>query len=133
MDDVILNKIGIIEHCLKRLHQEYKGHKHELDGNLTRQDAIVLNLLRICETSIDLGIRLLRLKKLGIPQGSRDVFALLEAAKMLPPEISRKMQLVVGFRNIAIHNYQPLDFTIVKSVLDANLAVFQDFVNALKK
>ena len=47
-DDVTLNKAASIERCLDRVRQEYAGHEDELATNFTRQDAIVLNLLRAC-------------------------------------------------------------------------------------
>jgi uncharacterized protein YutE (UPF0331/DUF86 family) len=133
MDDVLLNKIAIIENCLKRLREEYKGHEEELEGNFTKQDSIILNLQRACEAAIDLGTRLIRMKKLGLPQASREVFALLESAKILTPEISRSMQAMVGFRNIAIHDYQKINLKIVKSILDTHLIDFQIFIETIIK
>ena len=48
-DDVVLNKIAVIERCLLRIREEYLGHEMELAINFTRQDSIILNLLRACE------------------------------------------------------------------------------------
>ena len=45
-DDVILNKAGIIERCLQRIDDEYADDPSNLYENITRQDAIVLNLQR---------------------------------------------------------------------------------------
>jgi hypothetical protein len=53
VDDVLINKAAIIERCLKRIGDEYLGHESELDTNFTRQDAVILNLLRACAASID--------------------------------------------------------------------------------
>ena len=33
MDDVILNKYAIIERCLKRVEEEYRGNEHTLSTN----------------------------------------------------------------------------------------------------
>ena len=51
-DDVLLNKAAIIERCLKRIEDEYRGHENEIERNFTRQDSIVLNLLRACKRLI---------------------------------------------------------------------------------
>lgn len=133
MDDVILNKISIIENCLRRLQEEYKGHEDELEGNFTKQDSIILNLQRACEASIDLAARIIRIKKLGLPQTSREVFVLLENAHILSSETSRNLQAMVGFRNIAIHEYQKINLAIVKSILETNLFDFQDFIHSILK
>lgn len=66
-DDVLLKKVAIIERCLKRVEEEYRGHEQELVTNCTRQDAIVLNLLRASEPAIDLAMHLVRVKRLGLP------------------------------------------------------------------
>jgi uncharacterized protein YutE (UPF0331/DUF86 family) len=133
MDDVLLNKITIIENCLRRVREEYDGHEEEIKSNFTKQDSIILNLQRACEAAIDLAARLVRTKKLGVPQASRDVFTLLEAGHIISPELSRKMQGMVGFRNIAIHEYQKINLQIVTSILSSHLQDFEDFVNAVLK
>ena len=68
VDDVLLNKVAIIERCLERLEQEYRGHENELEDDLTRQDSIILNLQRCCEAAIDLAMHEVRVHRLGLPQ-----------------------------------------------------------------
>ena len=125
VDDVLLNKIAIIERCLKRIGEEYRGHEHELHGNSARQDSIVLNLLRACEASVDLAMHLVRTKKLGLPQESREAFTLLEQSGMLDAEPAARMRAMVGFHNIAVHDYQKLNIDVVKSILEKHLDDFR--------
>lgn len=105
-DDVVLNKVAIIERCLARIDEEYQGHEAELETNLTRQDSIVLNLQRACEAAIDLAMHTVRARRLGLPQDSREAFTLLNQAGLLDTALTKKMQSMVGFRNIAVHDYQ---------------------------
>jgi len=70
MDEVLLGKAAIIERCLRRIDEEYRGHEDELATNFTRQDSILLNLQRACEASIDAAMHLVRLHRLGIPTAS---------------------------------------------------------------
>ena len=130
-DDVLLNKGAIIERCLKRIGEEYQGHEHELETNLTRQDAIVLNLLRACEASIDAAMHIVRQRRLGLPQESRDAFRLLEEAGLLTKELSGEMQKMVGFRNVAVHDYRKLSLQVLRSILDSRLGDFRDFVRVV--
>lgn len=76
-DDVLLNKVEIIERCLRRIDEEYSGHESELDTDYTRQDSIILNLQRACEAAIDAAMHVVRLRRLGIPQDSREAFVML--------------------------------------------------------
>jgi hypothetical protein len=52
-DDVLLNKAAAIERAVRRVREEYAGDDSNLLSNETRQDAIILNLQRACEASID--------------------------------------------------------------------------------
>ena len=126
-DEVALNKVAVIERCLRRIGEEYEGHEHDLETNYTVQDAIVLNLLRASEAAIDLAMHATRVGKLGLPQESREAFVLLERAGWIEPVLSRRMQAMVGFRNVAVHDYQKLSLEIVKSILEGHLDDFRAF------
>ncbi|MDE2024779.1 MAG: DUF86 domain-containing protein [Gammaproteobacteria bacterium] len=130
-DDVILNKAASIERCLDRVRQEYAGHENELATNFTRQDAIVLNLLRACEAAIDLAMHVVRVHRLGIPQDSRDAFTMLEKAKLIDSETTAHLKAMVGFRNIAVHAYTALDIEILKAILENRLTDFRTFVRLM--
>ena len=74
MDDVLLNKMAIIERCLARVEEEYVGHEDDLATNYTQQDAIILNIQRACQACIDMGNRVLSLAKASTVQESREIF-----------------------------------------------------------
>ncbi|MEK3822128.1 DUF86 domain-containing protein [Cytobacillus sp. FSL W8-0315] len=128
--DVILNKISIIERCIKRIHEEYDKNPKNLE-NYTKQDSIILNLQRACEASIDLAMHIVAVKKLGLPQQSRDAFTLLEAEGILPPPLSDKMKAMVGFRNIAVHDYQEINLVILRKILDDHLVDFFEYTKTI--
>lgn len=127
VDDVLLNKVAIIERCLKRIDEEYRGHEQDFRVNFTRQDSIILNMLRVCEASIDLAMHLVRTRRLGLPQESREAFTLLEQAGLLSEALAARMRAMVGFRNIAVHDYQKLNLDIVESILQKHLSDFRGF------
>jgi len=124
MDDVLINKIATIERCLKRINEEYIGYEEELETNYTRQDSIILNLQRACEASIDVAMHVVRLRKLGVPQQSRDAFVMMFEASFLDEELAGRMQAMVGFRNIAVHTYRQLDIVILRVILNDRLDDF---------
>lgn len=129
-NDVILNKISIIERCIHRIHEEYDNNPDNLH-NYTKQDSIVLNLQRACEASIDLAMHVVAEKKLGLPQHSRDAFTLLEKEGIIPSSLSEKMKAMVGFRNIAVHDYQELNLAILQKILDGHLADFTEYTKTI--
>lgn len=129
-DDVLLNKGVIIRRCLDRVRAEYDHQPRNLE-DLTRQDAMVLNLQRACEASIDLAMHLVAQRHLGVPQTSRDAFVLLESAGILQPETARLMRAMVGFRNIAVPSYQELQLPILQSIIEAHLSDFELFISEI--
>lgn len=131
-DDVILNKLSVIKRCVQRIEEEYNGEPANLE-NYTKQDSIVLNLQRACEACIDVAMYLVSEKNLGLPQSSRDAFQLLQTDHLIPDDLAARMKAMVGFRNIAVHNYQSLDTSILQSVIDHHLSDFQTFSDAILK
>jgi uncharacterized protein YutE (UPF0331/DUF86 family) len=126
-DDVVLNKAAIIERCIARVREEYAGDDRNLTENITRQDSIILNLQRACEAAIDLAMHVVRRRRLGVPQETRDAFRLLQEAGMLPAPLADRLMRMVDFRNVAIHDYRRLDLDIVKTIVTAHLDDFLAF------
>ena len=129
-NDVVLNKISIIERCVKRVCQEYENNPENLK-NFTKQDSIILNLQRACEASIDLAMHIVAEKKLGLPQSSREAFTLLEKANIITPSLEQRMKAMVGFRNIAVHDYQEINLVILQKIVEEHLLDFTDYTKTI--
>lgn len=125
-DDVVLNKVATIERCLTRIRDEYRSDPERLEL-LTVEDSVVLNLQRACEASIDLAMRMVSGKRLGVPQSSHEAFTLLEQAGALDSDLARRLGRMVGFRNIAVHDYTKLSRPILIRILDDHLNDFVSF------
>jgi uncharacterized protein YutE (UPF0331/DUF86 family) len=131
VDDVVVNKVGMIERCLARVREEYGEDGAGIDLDQRRQDALVLNLLRACETAIDVAMHVVRVRALGVPESSRHAFVLLVEAGLLDRELGGDLQRKVGFRNIAVHRYQELDLGVVHAVVRDKLGRFEAFAAAM--
>lgn len=70
-------------------------------------------------------------KKLGLPQNSRDAFSLLEEDGIIPSSLSEKMKAMVGFRNIAVHDYQEINLVILQKILENHLVDFMQFTKTI--
>lgn len=131
VNDVLYNKIAIIEKCLMRIKLVYDQTPDNLN-DYTKQDSIVLNIQRAIEATIDIAMHIISSKKLGIPQNSRDAFELLNSNNIIDDDILRKLKAMIGFRNIAVHNYQELNIDILQKVIEYHLEDFKEFVNQIK-
>ena len=129
MADVVFNKIETIQRCLKRVNEEYRGFEEEFYSNYTKQDSIILNLERASQATIDIAAHIIKSRNLGIPKSSRDMFVLLQRSGYISEDISKKMQNMIGFRNIAVHDYQNLNLEIVVAIIKHHLKDFEQFIN----
>jgi uncharacterized protein YutE (UPF0331/DUF86 family) len=128
MPDVVLNKIQTIERCLMRIREEYVGFEDTFEENHTKQDSVILNLERASQASIDIATHIVKAKKLGLPNTSRELFDMLLEANIISKDVCKQMQGMVGFRNIAVHDYQNLNIEIVVAIVEKHLGDFEEYV-----
>lgn len=113
--NVSLNKAAIIERCIRRMREEYTA--DSTLENLTHQDALILNIERACQASIDLAMHIVASEHLGVPQSSAEAFELLQQAGKLDKALASRLAGMTGFRNIAIHQYQNIDPSIIHYIM----------------
>jgi len=130
--DIILNKIEIVERCVNRINEVYNNEPENLN-DYTKQDSIILNIQRACEASIDLAMHVVSEKRLGIPQNSRDSFEALKENNIIDDELNKKMKAMVGFRNIAVHDYRAINLKIIQVIIEKHLKDFEEYIYQINK
>jgi uncharacterized protein YutE (UPF0331/DUF86 family) len=120
-DDILLNKAAIIERCLRRISEEHDACPQL--NNYTHLDAMILNLERACQATIDMAMHIVARRRLGIPQGSADAFTLLCRGGVIDQDLSTRLIGMVGFRNVAVHEYQGLDLVRVHKDIGQPLVI----------
>jgi uncharacterized protein YutE (UPF0331/DUF86 family) len=130
-DDVLINKAATIERCVARACEEYARDPATFATDFTRQDAAVLNVQRACEAALDMGQHLIRRERLGVPQSARDVFGLLAQGGWIDTTLADSLKRMVGFRNIAVHDYQALQLPITVSIITRHLDEFLQYSQAM--
>ncbi len=130
-DNVLINKAAVIERCVARAKEEYEFNPNGFTEDYTRQDAAILNIQRACKAALDMGLHLIRRERLGAPQSSRNVFDLLCQAKWIEPDLADNLKRMVGFRNIAVHDYQKLNLPIVIEIIQKHLDEFLNYSQKL--
>lgn len=121
MDQVLIEKAQSIERCLAQVFTYYRGYEEKFATDHLRQDAIILNLQRACQQAISLANRMAKLRRLRIPKESAEIFPVLAHAGLVPPDLAGRLVAMVGFRNIAIHEYQELDLAKVRAIIEHRL------------
>ena len=128
--DIVLAKSNAIQGCLKRIKDVTKLKPETLD-DLNSQDIFILNLQRAVQSAIDLATHIIASEGLGVSDTIKGNFELLENAGIIGKRLSKKMQSMVGFRNIAIHAYQSINVEILKTILVKHLKDLEDFYSRI--
>ncbi len=129
-DDVVVQKITSIDRCLASVRRYVAGDLGRLADPMVL-DAVVLNLQRACELAIDAACREVSRRGLGVPADSGDAFTILERDAVLSTTVAERMRRMVGFRNIAVHEYRKLDPAIVRTIVEHRLGDFEDLCREL--
>jgi uncharacterized protein YutE (UPF0331/DUF86 family) len=129
-NDVVLRKVGNIQRCLKRI-RDVTGLRPESLDNLDAQDVFVLNLQRAVQSALDLAAHVIASEGLGLPSSLKENFSLLQKAGIISADLSERLQRMVSFRNIAIHEYENIDVDVLKSILKHHLPDVEAYYAAI--
>lgn len=58
-------------------------------------------------------------------------FDVLSGLGIMTPELALRMKNAVGFRNIAVHNYEAINWQIVHAIATHHLSDFKDFARSI--
>lgn len=130
--DIVLGKVNNIQRCLRRIRTVTNLDPHALDS-LDAQDIFVLNLQRAIQSTIDLAAHIIASEGMGLPATMKEHFLMLQRAGIISEFLANKMISMVGFRNIAIHDYEAIDPAILKSILTSHLPDLEEFYTSILK
>jgi len=132
MNDIVMNKKESIERCIKQIRNYYHLPPNgAFEEDYLRQDAIAMNLQRACEQCIDLANHTIRVRKLGLPKESRDSFRLLATNHIIPQDLAARLEGMIGFRNVLVHEYQRMDIKLMVDVIENRLEDLLLFVDSV--
>ncbi len=121
IDAVLLRKAQTIERCVARARQEYAAAGAQFATDFTRQDAAILNIQRACEASLDMAQRVNAAQGWGIADSSKGLFLILSQHTVIDAVLAQSLSHMVGFRNIAVHDYEVLNIAIVERIITRQL------------
>lgn len=126
MNDVVLAKLGSIDRCLRRIRDVTLGDPTRV-LEIDVQDIVVLNLQRAIQAAIDLAAHLISQQQWGLPDSLKAHFAILQREGVIDPVLSRRLEAMVGFRNIAVHDYEVIDVAVLERIVADRLPDLEAF------
>jgi uncharacterized protein YutE (UPF0331/DUF86 family) len=129
--DVIEQKIESLRRCVERVHQKCPATADALASDVDAQDILTLNLTRAVQLCVDIGAHLIAVTDNPAPDTMGQTFDVLAELAVIPHEIAVRMKKAVGFRNIAVHNYEAIDWQIAHAIATRHMSDFVAFATAV--
>ncbi len=125
--DVVTEKLESLRRCIKRIEDKRPESLELFVDDLDIQDIIVLNLTRAIQTCVDIGAHLIANSEAKPPATMGETFDILATVGVIDTATALKMKKAVGFRNLAVHGYGKINFSIVYSIITEQIEDFQQF------
>jgi len=129
--EVTLQKLESLRRCLVRIREKCPATPEALARDADTQDIITLNLTRAVQLCVDIGAHLISELDIGPPETMGATFDLLADAGLLPLSLALQLKKAVGFRNIAVHSYEKMDWTIVHAIARDHLDTYDEFAKSV--
>jgi uncharacterized protein YutE (UPF0331/DUF86 family) len=129
--EVIEQKLELLRRCLQRIETKCPADAQTLAADPDLQDIMALNLSRAVQVCVDMGAHLIAGMDVPPPDTMGQTFDLLAQAGVLHPVLASNLKKAVGFRNIAVHSYEKIDWHIVHSIAKSHLVDFSEFARVV--
>jgi uncharacterized protein YutE (UPF0331/DUF86 family) len=129
-DQVLTSKAGTIERCCKRARDEYEKDPTTFVGDVTRQDAATLNVIRAWEAAVEMGDYVIGQAALGTPKDEREVITLLATNGWIDATLAEELKRTGEFCR-AEWDYQAAPLPALVTIIKRGLEDFGAYAGAL--
>lgn len=129
--EVVSAKLESLRRCIQRIRDKTPSSAAILLEDNDLQDIICLNLERSVQICVDLASYVIAESDLAAPSTMGQSFEQLQKLDLISDELSARMKKAVGFRNIAVHAYQEINWEIVYAIITSRLEDFVEFARAV--
>lgn len=130
--NVMRRKLEALRDSVERIESRCPATLDELLSDRDAQDVLVLNLTRAVQLCVDIGMHLLSDAGRPVPDTMADVFRRLADADMLTADLAMRLRPAVGFRNLAVHRYDDIDWSLVHRIRTDRLIDFAEFARQVR-
>ena len=134
--DVLAAKLETLRRCVQRVRDRTPSSVDGLRTDYDAQDILCLNLERSVQACVDMAAHIVATGSCPTPRTMAGLFDVLEQDGIVSGPLAERLRKAVGFRNIAVHAYESLDWDIVYAIATEHLEDFVRFglaVEALLK
>ncbi len=129
--DLVETKLESLRRCVERIAGKTPSSVDQLVRDTDVQDIIALNLQRAVQISVDVAAHLIAETEATPPSTMAENFEVLQKLQIIDPVLAQRLAKAVGFRNIAVHSYQAINWNIVYQICRHHLEDFRQFAKAV--
>ena len=129
--EVIEQKLESLRRCLQRVADKCPPDPETLRRDPDLQDIVAINLTRAVQLCVDIGAHLIAGTQVPPPDTMGQTFDVLATGGVIPENLAMQLKKAVGFRNIAVHNYEEIDWAIVHAIARHHLGDFTEFAKVI--
>lgn len=124
-----------LELSLAKLRELAKLTKKEFldEENYVPRDLADRNLQVAAECVFDIGGHIIAEDGLGVPGDYEDIIKILGAKKVLSRRLAKRLKGLGGFRNLLVHDYMGIDYSLIYARLKDSLGDFSDFIKEVHR
>ena len=131
--DRILEKIDELEKYLRELEEYLPEEKEDYLNNNLRKRACERAFQLASENLLDICNLIISEKGFGIPTDSKDSVRKLAENGIIPGSLSARLEELVGFRNLLVHQYGHVDDSRAYYYLNEESKDFYEFIEIIDK
>lgn len=129
--EVVEQKLESLRRCLQRIETKCPADAETLVADADLQDIVSLNISRAVQLCVDIGAHLIAGMDVPPPDTMGQTFDLLAQSGVLDTTLASRLKKAVGFRNIAVHSYETINWHIVHSLVKNHLTDFSAFAKVV--
>jgi uncharacterized protein YutE (UPF0331/DUF86 family) len=129
--EVISAKLESLRRCIQRIQDKTPDSAALLLEDNDIQDIICVNLERAVQLCVDLASHIIAESDLPAPGSMGESFEQLRRLELISDKLAGRMKKAVGFRNVAVHAYQEINWEIVYAIITSRLEDFVEFARAV--
>jgi uncharacterized protein YutE (UPF0331/DUF86 family) len=125
--DMVQTKLESLMRCVRRVELKRPASIEILENDLDLQDIIVVNIERAVQISVDLALHWMSASGLPVPETMSQAFIMASSKGLIPSGLAQRLARSVGFRNIAVHAYEKINWSIVYAIATEHMNDFREF------
>jgi uncharacterized protein YutE (UPF0331/DUF86 family) len=130
---LIDEKLESLRRCVERIRIRCPEKLSVLASDSDLQDIVALNLTRAVQICVDIASVVISDSPLPAPDTMGAAFDSLAELAVIDETLANQLKAAVGFRNIAVHSYQKIDWKIVHRLCHESLDDFRKFATEVSR